>query len=98
MIADQERASAVVQTHTPRESPVTSADPWAALVQTGVTLLEQIAAASRASSPEPSREGLRFVRRDPQTGQDYLRIPMPSAEVLDRAMATLGEMLERFRR
>ena len=63
-----------------------------------VTLLEQLAAASRASSSKPARDGLRFVQRDPGTGEDYLRIPMPRAEVLDRALTTLGEMLGRFKR
>ena len=77
---------------------MTSADPWAALVQTGVALLEQIATASRASSSGNGREGSRFVQRDPETGEDYLRIPMPSAEVIDRALATLGEVIGRFKR
>lgn len=58
----------------------------------------RVAAASRASPSEPSREGLRFVRRDPETGEDYLRIPMPSVEVLDRALAAIGEMLGPYRR
>lgn len=95
VIAEQEAA---VHDDGPGSSPATPADPWAALMQTGVTLLEQVAAASRASSSEPGRDGLRIVQRDPGTGQDYLRIPMPSAEVLDRALTTLGEMLGRFKR
>jgi hypothetical protein len=95
VIAEREAA---VHDDGPGSSPATPADPWAALMQTGVALLEQLAAASRASSSEPGRHGLRFVQRDPGTGQDYLRIPMPSAEVLDRALTTLGEMLQRFKR
>ena len=89
---------AAVPDDGPRLQAATPANPWAALVQTGVTLLEQLAAASRAASSEPGRDGLRFVHRDPGTGQDYLRIPMPSAEVLDRALTTIGEMLGRFKR
>ena len=98
VIADEEGASATVEAATPRDSPSTSPDPWAALVQTGVTLLEQFVAASSASSSERSREGLRFVRRDPETGEDYLRIPMPSGEALERALEAVGEMLGRFKR
>src|SRR3990172_1172181 len=66
VIADQESSSATVD-DAPRPSSVTTADPWAALLQTGLTLLEQVAAASRASS-EAGHEGLRFVQRDPETG------------------------------
>lgn len=95
VIADQ---GAAVHDEEPGSSAAKPADPWAALVQTGVTLLEQLAAASRAPSSEPGRNGLRFVQRDPRTGQDYLRIPMPSAEVLDRALTTLGELLGRLKR
>ncbi len=71
-------------------------DGWATLVQTGLTLLEQLAAASRSSSD--AHAGLRFVQRDPQTGQNYLRLPVPSPEVLDRALQTIGSLLDRFRR
>jgi len=95
VIAEPESA---VHDDGPGSFRATPADPWAALMQTGVTLLEQLAAASRVSSSEPGRDGLRFVQRDPGTGQDYLRIPMLSAEVLDRALTTLGELLGRVKR
>jgi superfamily II DNA or RNA helicase len=73
-----------------------AADPWSGLLQTGLSLLEQLATASRTSPGE--RKGLRFVERDPQTGRDYLKIPMPSPDVLDRALQTIGTLLDRFRR
>lgn len=95
VIAEQEAA---VRDDGPGAPPATPADPWSALVQTGVTLLEQLAAASRASSSGVGREGLRLVRRDPDTGEDYLRIPMPDAEFVDRALANLGEILARLKR
>ena len=63
-----------------------------------VAAIGRVAAASRAAPSEFAREGLRFVRRDPETGEDYLRIPMPSAEVFDRALAAIGEMLGGFSR
>lgn len=85
-----------------------SADGWAAVVQTGLTLLEQLAAAVRvpAAAPEARgdgtltvpRAGLSVIRRDPETGEDYLRLPMPSPEVLDRAVQTIGALLARFRK
>jgi superfamily II DNA or RNA helicase len=80
---------------TPSRPPAATADPWAAVVQTGLALLEEVAAASRASQSGPARDGLRFVQRDPATGQEYLRIPLPSAEVLDRAIDAVAQLLRR---
>ena len=73
-----------------------SADGWAALVQTGVALLEQLAAASHVPRDGQS-EGLRFVHRDPHTGEDYVRIPVPSPEVLDHVLQMIGALVDRFR-
>ena len=99
VIADQEEdVSTVVHDDGSQPASAPPGNSWAALLQAGATLLEQVAAASRASPSEPSREGLRFVRRDPETGEDYLRIPMPSVEVLERALAAIGEMLGPSRR
>jgi len=81
---------------TPRPAPQAALDGWATLVQTGLTLLDQLAAVSRPSSD--TRAGLRFVQRDPQTGQNYLKIPVPGPEVLDRALQTIGNLLDQFRR
>ena len=72
-----------------------SRDPG--LLQTGLTLLEQLAVASR-TPPDERPAGLSVVQRDPQTGQDYLRIPVPSADVLDRALQAIGAVLDRFKR
>ena len=73
-----------------------SVSGWAAVVQTGAALLEQLVAASH--TPGDGRtEGLRFVHRDPQTGEDYLRIPVPSPEVLDHVLQTIGALVDRFR-
>ena len=74
-----------------------SAGDWAALMQTGLAWLEQLAAVS-AASRDGRADGLRFVHRDPQTGEDYVRIPVPSPEVLDGTLRTIGRLLDRFRR
>lgn len=83
-------------------APVTApsapaAGDWAALMQTGLAWLEQLAAVS-AASRDGRPDGLRFVHRDPQTGEDYVRLPVPSPEVLDGALRTIGRLLDRFRR
>jgi superfamily II DNA or RNA helicase len=96
--AASRRGDAGVRRKPREKAPVTAApaaDPWAGLLQTGLTLLEQVAAASR-SSAGAGAPGLRFVERDPETGRDYLRIPMPGPDVLDRALQAIGSLLERF--
>jgi len=68
------------------------ADVWAPLIQTGLTLLEQFADALRPAAAS-GRTGLSLVHRDPTTGQDYLRIPVPKQEVLDRVLQSIGALL-----
>ena len=80
----------------PPAGEAVTADPWTGLVQTGLAFLEQLAAA--ASSPrDGGRARLSVVQRDPQTGRDCLRIPLPESDVLERALQTIGSLLERFR-
>jgi hypothetical protein len=62
-------------------------------------VLEQLATASRAKPGENAGSpGVAFVRRDERTGESYLRFPVPSPEVLDRALGAIGALLERFRK
>jgi len=137
---------------TPLPAGAPASDPWQALLQAGLTVLEQMARASGAAAgftggtlPDPShdrrdgrgrdgrarrerrqegggghgrggrdaggrpdglrardsgdvRDGLRVVERDPRTGQGYLKVPLPSPEVLDRALHAIGSMLQQFKR
>ena len=39
-----------------------------------------------------------LVQRDEKTGENYLRLPMPSPEVLNQALQAVGSMLEKFRK
>jgi hypothetical protein len=76
-------------------------DGWAALVQTGLSLLEQLAAAARTPAAEAGAttgRGLSLVQRDARTGEPYLRIPMPAPDVLDRALGSIAALLDQFRR
>ena len=82
---------------TIRRPTAEPADPWTTVVQTGLTLLGELAAASRVPLPAPGHDGLRFLQRDPETGQQYLRIPLPSGEVLERALHAVGQLLGRIR-
>jgi superfamily II DNA or RNA helicase len=86
-----EKSGERVASVTPVSADV-SADVWAPLIQTGLSLLEQFADALRPAS-SGGRTGLSLVHRDPHTGQDYLRILMPKREVLDRVLQSIGALL-----
>ncbi|MGA2233198.1 MAG: DEAD/DEAH box helicase, partial [Tepidisphaeraceae bacterium] len=91
-------AEVTSQPAAPASSAATG-DVWAGLLETGLTVLEQLAAATRATPGQTTGSpGVAFVRRDEQTGESYLRFPVPSAEVLDRALGAIGALLERFRK
>jgi superfamily II DNA or RNA helicase len=82
-------------------APPTAADPLSSLLQAGVALLEQLATASRPSAEGqagPARPGLSLVARDERTGETYLKLPVPSPEVLDRALAAFQGLLQSFSR
>src|SRR5262249_2125762 len=79
-----------------------AADPWTGLLQTGVALLQQLTTASRPAAPagqaDPSAgPGLGFVARDEQTGETYLKLPVPKPEVLEQALSAFSALLENFR-
>ena len=80
---------------------VVGADPWAGLFQTGLSLLQELASAARPAGGEqqaPARSGLSVVRRDRETGEPYLHLPMPSPDLLDRVLSAAGELLRGLRR
>jgi superfamily II DNA or RNA helicase len=96
--------SAATQTTQTAQQPV---ELWSGLLQTGLALLEQVAAASRESESSDGRRdtsasratvpGLSIVRRDPQTGSPYLKLPLPDPEILDGFLKSIGGLLERLR-
>jgi SNF2 family DNA or RNA helicase len=84
-------------------APATDAaeDVWSGLLQTGLTLLEQLATASRSDSQLKEKRPIAaagFVGRDDRTGENYLKIPMPKPEILDKALSAIGALLERFKK
>jgi hypothetical protein len=94
-----------VQAPQTRAPAAASADPWAGLLQTGVALLEQLAVAShrsgsaaQASGGTRDKPGLAFLARDEKTGEPYVKLPVPSPEVLDRALQAFGALLAQFRK
>jgi len=101
-----ERPPLVVETEPEEEAmPVAaqpSTDPWAGLFQTGMALLQQLATASSSGSSTPSGNGAvaprSLVQRDEQTGETYIKLPVPSPEVVNQALEAFGALLQSFRK
>ncbi len=91
----------------PSAPPTTPADnPLAGLLQNGLALLEQLAAASgsengggKKNGQAPSQPKSPFeTATDDRTGQTYLKVPMPDSDVLNKAYAAINTLMESFRR
>ncbi len=80
------------------EGSTPTADPWSALLQTGMALLQQLgiggAAAPSANGPAPRS----LVQRDEQTGESYIKLPVPPPEVVQQALQAFGALLQSFRK
>ena len=80
----------------PAPTPAAPVNPWAGLLEVGMSLLQQFAAPGAgqqaANSPTAS------VQRDERTGESYLRVPMPPPEVLTQALDAVGKLLASLRR
>ena len=72
---------------------VPASDPWSGLLQAGMALVQQM---TNASQHAPSQDG--YVRRDESTGESYLRLPVPSQEVVQQAMQMFGTLMQSFQR
>ena len=89
-----------------------AADPWGGLLQAGMALLQQFAAASgvgggggQAAKPTTAPSGVParapaspFVARDERTGETYLKLPVPPPEVVEQVLKTVGSLLEGLRK
>ncbi|MDS4014468.1 MAG: DEAD/DEAH box helicase [Candidatus Accumulibacter sp.] len=76
----------------PPGGPHTAADPWAPLLGAGIQLLGELAAAAQGERESP------WVRRDAQTGERYLRLPVPDAQTVQRLAEGLLGLLGGGRR
>ncbi len=70
------------------------ADPWSGLLENGLNLLQQLASASRSSEGAPASPSSSLVRRDQQTGQPYLHLPMPSPDTMNKILTALSKLLK----
>jgi superfamily II DNA or RNA helicase len=96
-VADGEAEDAAVAT-------APTSDPWSGLLQVGMALLQQLAGASqgtaggRAQAAQADKAGPALLQRDEQTGETYLKLPVPKPEVLDQALRAIGNLLESLRK
>jgi superfamily II DNA or RNA helicase len=93
--------SASAATQAPAENP------WAGLLQVGLNVLEQLAAQTRppadggktsaSTGNKPPIQGSSIIHRDERTGESYMKLPVPSPEVLEQALGAISSLLEHFR-
>ncbi|MBI5451274.1 MAG: DEAD/DEAH box helicase [Gammaproteobacteria bacterium] len=69
------------------EAPHPSADPWAPLLEAGIRLLGELAAASTGDAQS------RWVETDPNTGRRYLKLPVPEPQAVQRLADSLVNLL-----
>jgi superfamily II DNA or RNA helicase len=75
-------------------------DPWTGLFQSGMALLQQLVSAGGRRGAVPSGNGSAppsLVRRDEQTGEAYIKLPLPPPEVLNQALQAFGALLQSLR-
>jgi len=82
-----------------------ASDPWSGLLQAGMALLQQITGPARPDGPArpaaaatPRSVVQSLVRRDERTGETYVKLPVPSPEVVDQALRAVSALLEGLRR
>jgi superfamily II DNA or RNA helicase len=80
---------------TPEAAPAPAQpSPWDGLLQAGMALLQQFTAPSPSKNGSVSTAASSIVRRDEQTGENYLRLPMPSPELVQQALGLLQQFLQ----
>jgi superfamily II DNA or RNA helicase len=98
-------AEAEEEVATTGHEQAAATNPWAGLLQAGMAILQQVSTAARSgtgsastASTAPSGLAQSLIARDQKTGEAYLKLPMPSPEILDQALKAFGTLLESLRR
>jgi superfamily II DNA/RNA helicase len=73
----------------PEQPAATTGDPMTNLVQTGLAFLQNLAAVSQKGAGHANP----LVTRDEKTGEQYLKLPMPSPDVMQQLMTALSALL-----
>ncbi len=93
----QEDAAANTETQSavrdpPQESPGPEHDALRGLIDTGIKLLTQLAAASQQSGTDQATHQNPFLETDAKSGRSYLRLPLPTPQTL----ASIAQILTAF--
>jgi superfamily II DNA or RNA helicase len=90
--AEPEEAVAAMESAVDRliSTSQPTSDVWSQLISAGKTALDSLAVAlsNENGKPQPNANGF-AVERNPSTGQTYLKLPVPSPEVVGRAVVWL---------
>ncbi len=109
--AEKEEAAEAKREFNEKPKPTDSADtlqdadPWAALLRAGTALIEQFTRPAAAGNATGNGNGkpvanvvpASLVRKDTQTGEPYLRLPVPPPQVLEQALGALQKLLAGLR-
>ena len=79
--------------------PADSSTAFAALLQQGIRLFEQLAEGSASPKQNGATSGRQpRIIRDEQSGSAYMQLPIPEPEVLQGALQAISKLLESLRR
>ncbi len=76
----------------PEQAPRNEADPWQALVQIGTQLVAALGAASNPAAPAHP-----WIERDPSTGVQSLKVPLPPPETAGQIADVLSMLANTLR-
>jgi hypothetical protein len=77
---------------SPEQPPRNSADPWQALTQLGIQLVAALGAASNPAAPTHP-----WIERDPGTGAQSLKLPLPPPETAGQIADVLSMLANTLR-
>ena len=80
------------------EAPAASTpegNPWQPLLALGQALLQEISGPPQAEGADAAGRPTGLVQRDPDTGERYLRLPVPAPDAVARLADALRDVLQR---
>jgi superfamily II DNA or RNA helicase len=82
--------------HAVRDATDAAAEPWAALLDAGLKLVETLAGAQRGNGGEPPKTP--WIETDKHTGTTYLKLPVPEPATVRRVTEALSDLVASLRR
>jgi SNF2 family DNA or RNA helicase len=97
---EDEQQPSVAGPRAADQPATTQAEMWTDVLTAGVTLLDKLARTLSApkDGDRPTRSGglpAGLIAQDEASGQPYLKLPLPKAEILEKVMGLLGSLVQR---